>query len=154
VLYKDKKLAQKIATLDSAGDQKGSLSPSFRALQLEMTPNGSEVFYYGNSSNGQWVGMASLTSFQEVWKKGNPNVSDFSHSLSVGPSWVTFGYEDINTIHRRSHVTSYDLEGKVLWDVLLSREDSAYLYAHRVSVDTSVLAVGTDDAQVSLFHFK
>jgi hypothetical protein len=154
VLYKTKKKTQEIILFDSKGESQGLIKPSFRSLQVEMAPQGKFVFYYGNSADGQYVGSASLETYKEIWRRGGAIASDYSYSISVSSDLVLMGYEDITPSDRRSHLLAFEYDGKMKWDLPLSTDEGAYIYTHRIAAHPSVLAVGTDDAQVSVFSFK
>ncbi len=160
VLYKNRKKDAEIVVFDHAGARVGSASPSFRPSQIEVSPNGDALFYYGNSPSGQFVASLSLSpisssSLREVWKRGDPLFSDFSSSIHVVNDQVIMGLEKATPYGMEGHILSYNFKGELKWDVIPAVSDAgAYIYTHQIASGTGLLVVGMDDATVSAYRVK
>lgn len=155
ILYRDraKPENEKIAILNSVGEQINVLSPSVKSSQLEISPDGSAVFYYSNSAHGQYLGSLSVLSSKELWKRGGSTPAEYSSSMSVTPTQVFEGFQENSVGERRIHILSFNYKGQLTKDIGLTLEQSAYLYSHKVALDSSLLLVGTDDGKVSVYHY-
>lgn len=153
-LYQSKGKAKQVKLFDYAGNEVGELQPSFRAFQLEFDLDRKNLFYYGNSSEGQWMSGFSLKEMKEVWRHGTLAASDYSSSITLTPSGVLMGFEEINPAFRKSHVVFFDSAGSLKADLLLPSDEGSYLYSHRVAAASPLVVVGTDDASLSLFRIE
>ena len=55
---------------------------------------------------------------------------------------------------RHSHVLGLDEKGELLSNILVPSEEGSYLYAYAFADKAQVIAVGSDDGQLSLFDVK
>ena len=152
VLYRDLEKSLKITLLDSSGKVIQTLTPSFKAQQLEMSSQGNALYYYGNTSQGQWVGSVKTPFKQEEWKRGEKTPSDYIAPLHVGSSGVWMGYEKQLTDQRESHLLSLNSQGEVRWDLSIPRSPQSYIYTHRPVSLLPGVVVATDDGKLSLLQ--
>ncbi len=155
--------SEKIAFFGDKGQSMGQVSPTFPVEQLESSTRGDRVFYYGNSTAGQWVGSTSLSVLKEVWKQGESTFSRYSGSINLSSGLVWVGIEHSaeqsgdqsveQSMTRESRVMVYDEAGKRVWDLGLPKDDAAYIFSHRITMVPNWFVVGTDDAKLSVYQF-
>jgi hypothetical protein len=129
------------------------LFPSVNCNQIELSPSGTTLFYYGNSASGQYLGSLSVLSSKELWVRGGSTPTEYNSSISVGSSQVFMGFQENAAGERRSHILNFSYEGDIKTNIRLSPEQSAYLYNFKTAPDGTVLAVGTDDGKLSLYGY-
>jgi hypothetical protein len=143
---------QKISVFNSKGELLGSAAPSFLSTQVEISPLGQSVFYYGNSAKGQFLGQINPVTFQEDWKFGESFPTDYSGSIFVSAKRVFMGFEEVTPATRRSRLSAFEPNGSLKWSLILPANEGAYLYGHRVSIAHSLIAVATDDGKLNLYR--
>lgn len=143
-----------VYTFDSQGNSLGVISPSFPATQVELSPQGGQVFYYGNSAAGQFVGSGVLPGKVESWKKGVSLETEYTSLIYVGAAWVLVGLEESSLNlgePRKENLIAYDYQGSALWRFVLPIKSEAYLYTYRVSDAAQLIVAGVDNAQLVAF---
>jgi hypothetical protein len=151
VLYRDSEKNQKITLLDAAGGVIQTIAPSFKAQQLEVSLDGQAVYYYGNTSQGQWAGGVRAPFKQETWKRGEHDSSDYSAPIHVFSHGIWMGYEKHTDQQRESHILALNSQGEVSWDIAIPKSPEAYIYTHRPVSSPSGIVVATDDGRLSFF---
>jgi hypothetical protein len=147
--------AQKIEFFSESGQSLGDLTPSFSAEQLEISKSGDLAFYYGNNASGQWIGGAHVQDSAELWRQGEPLYSRYSGSinLSLGLVWTGVERTVEEPVRRESRVVVFDEMGKKVWDLGLPKDDTSYIFSHRITMVPNWFVVGTDDARLSVYKF-
>ncbi len=154
-LVRTDRKTQQVEFLDDQGQTLGHVTPSFPVEQLESSPDGQIALYYGNSATGQWIAGASFSSLKEVWKQGEPSSSRYSGSINLSPGliWAGVEHRSEKPIQRESRVFIFDLNGNKVHDLDLPKDDTAYLFSHRIAMVPNWFVVGTDDAKLSVYQF-
>jgi outer membrane protein assembly factor BamB len=149
---------QHIAVLDGEGKVIAQGAPSTHVEQIEIAPGGAGVAVYGNSAKGQYLGFFKIPAqpgpMPEAWQRGDARFADYSSSIIMASDLVMVGYEDAAENARHSHLLAFDFDGNLKWNLPLVTEEGAYLYAHGFAPGSSLLAVGTDDGNLSAFRLK
>ena len=155
VLVRADRKTQQVEFLGDQGQSLGHVIPSFPVEQLESSPDGQIAFYYGNSFAGQWVAGASFPELKEIWKQGEPSSSRYSGSINLSPGliWAGVEHRSEKPIQRESRVFIFDLNGNKVHDLDLPKDDTAYLFSHRIAMVPNWFVVGTDDAKLSVYQF-
>ena len=154
-LIRSENQAQKVEFFNELGRSIGEVTPTFPVEQVELSGTGNFAFYYGNSSSGQWVGGASLSGAKELWKQGENSFSRYSGSINLSPGLAWVGVERAveKPIHRESRIVVFDEDGKKKYDLGLPKDDTAYIFSHRISMVPNWFVVGTDDAKLSVYRY-
>ncbi len=155
VLVRTEKKTQKLIFFNEKGEFIGEFAPSFSAEQLELSPSGGFAYFYGNSSAGQWVSGVSSKDLKELWRQGESSYSRYSGSINLSPGLVWMGVERSieKPVNRESRVVVFDEAGKKVYDLPLPKDDTAYIFSHRISMVPNWFVVGTDDAKLSVYRF-
>ena len=146
------------------------LVPEFKATQVEMSPKGDRVYYYGNSGSGQWIGSfstservtASNGSPSKViakkiatssWQWGDSTALEFSSFISPFKNLVggAFGLNKPKT--RENHLMFFTGDGQTAWDLLPKSDEGAYVYDYHVADQGTApfVVVGMDDGYLNGF---
>ena len=152
VLYRDTEKNQKITLFNSSGGVMGTVSPTFKAQQLEMSWDGLSIYYYGNTSQGQWAGGMKAPFKKESWRRGEHDSSDYSAPIHVFAHGIWMGYEKQAEQQRESHILALNAQGDVSWDISIPKSPEAYIYTHRPVSSPSGIVVATDDGRLSFFR--
>jgi hypothetical protein len=155
---------QKIALFSPKSGVKGAkgakrkketeISPRSRLDQIEMSPDGDALFGYGNDSDGQIIARIAEHSGDWEWKRGDSRPAEYSSQMAAVQDWIWAGFEDLNATTRHSHVLGFDWDGGLKTDIVVPSEEGAYLYAYAFAQQTKLLAIGSDDGELSLFEVK
>jgi hypothetical protein len=153
VLFREKSnpKLEKVAVLDRSGVLVKTISPTEVATQIEISPDGGFVFYYGNGTSGQVLGCLSVSASTEKWKHRSAAPAEYTSPLVLTATEVYEGFQEDTLIRRGLHVLRFNYEGHLLKDIALNPEQSAYLFTQRVAQDTSVVAVATDDGKITVY---
>jgi outer membrane protein assembly factor BamB len=161
VLFRSTK-GQAIAIYDAKGTQIAQGAPGSHAEQIEITPAGDGIVLYGNGPRGQYVSLHALaglsaggslaSTLKENWHREDKRYADYSSSIIVTNDLIIAGFEDVVPTSRQSHLLALDREGKLKWDIPLVTEEGAYLYAHALAADKSLVVVGTDDGTLAAYR--
>jgi WD40 repeat protein len=146
-------LEQKIAVFSSKKDFTPVLIHS-RLDQVEISPSGKSVFGYGNDADGQIIDGIAVGSGEMLWKRSDPKPAEYSSQLLSAEKWLWVGFEDMSATSRHSHVLGLDSSGELMSNILVPSEEGSYLYAYAFADKAQVIAVGSDDGQLSLFDVK
>ncbi|MGZ3698151.1 MAG: outer membrane protein assembly factor BamB family protein [Bdellovibrionota bacterium] len=163
VLYHVPSGEQKIALLGADGTMFAEGVPAAHAQQIELSPDGSMIFAYGNGVEGQYLGAfevpatgavpaAPPAALKEKWMHGLAQAADYSSSIIAGKDFVLMGLEDIGEDDRDSHLVGFDFAGNLRWNIIVKSDEGAYLYSQGFSEDRALLAVGSDDGTLNLYH--
>lgn len=120
-----------------------------RAVQLEISPAGEGVFYYGISPQGQSVGGVLLSNPKSAWQLTEHRPSDYLSSIVMTRGTVIQGLNSMSPQGRVPKVRGIDFKGQQLWELTLHGDPGAYLYSLDLSLDESALLVGLDDGHLS-----
>ena len=153
VLYRDLEKNLKVSVFNSSAQLIQTLAPSFKAQQLELSAQGSILYYYGNTSQGQWVGSSQAPFKKEDWKRGEKIPSDYIAPLHVGSDTVWMGYEKQVSNQRESRLLALNTGGDVSWDLSIPKASQAYIYTHHPVFSLPGVLVATDDGKLSLFQW-
>ena len=74
-------------------------------------------------------------------------------NVSPGLVWVGFELAAEKPVHRDSRVFVFDQSGKKVYNLDLPKDDTAYLFSHKITMAPNWFVVGTDDAQLSVYRF-
>jgi WD40 repeat protein len=144
---------QKIQTWGGQGKDSPK-EVSTRLDQIELSPDGSSLFGYGNDADGQIVTRLDQNTGALAWKRGDPSAAEYSSQMQVSQDWVWVGFEDMSKATRHSHVLGFDFQGGLKSDIVVPAEEGSYLYAYAFAPRGKALAVGSDDGELSLFDVK
>ncbi|MGZ3688442.1 MAG: hypothetical protein ACXVBW_09090, partial [Bdellovibrionota bacterium] len=89
---------------------------------------------------------------KEKWMHGLAQAADYSSSIIAGKDFVLMGLEDIGEDDRDSHLVGFDFAGNLRWNIIVKSDEGAYLYSQGFSEDRALLAVGSDDGTLNLYH--
>ncbi len=155
-LYNEGK-AQRLRVWDFAGRLISEGSPSVRVDQLEFGATGTALVAYGNSDQGQYIeyfeAAPAAAKLNSKWIRGLPQFADYSSHLMSAVDLALIGYEEVNNASRLSCVLAFDPSGELRWKLPLISDEGSYFYAYAFASLSRILAVGTDDGNLSVFKF-
>jgi len=147
---------QKITVLDHQGNSIAPVKPSYHMEQIETVGTGASWAGYGNSLKGQHIEYFELTRGKLVakWERGDKKIAEYSSSILPTPNLILFGFEDIFSNSRHSHLLGFDLAGGLKLNLPLITEEGAYLFAQAFAPEASLVIVGTDDGYLNAYRLK
>ena len=149
VLYNQKKSSQKKLAIFAKKNTDWSVNE--RADQIEIAPDGSAVFGYANSGEGQ-VLMRYGDKPAEVWKRAEKISSEYSSQIVVSSEQVWVGFQDTAPASiQHSHILGFEYSGGIQTNFEVPSDEGAFLYTFAVSPTSQTIAVGSDDGHLSLF---
>lgn len=125
---------------------------SNRPVQVELVarPGGETVYYYGNDKQGQYLGSFQAPKLDGSWEQGIPVPLEYSSYLTVRKSTVWLGYEEIPASLHLLRINNRYPDADIR-QLKMASDPGASIFAYRVSSDTSVSVLATDNGKLSYY---
>jgi hypothetical protein len=158
------KTSTRVAWLGKSGALTESLELTSPADQIVVAPDGSALYAYGNTEDGQFLTAlerdAPGSRLGPIWRRATTEGARydqpvFASAHRAGGSVLT-GFEDSEKGGRVARIVSYDRNGGLAWSLLVKADESAYLYALAVADSDSgrSVAVATDDGRIAVYRIR
>jgi outer membrane protein assembly factor BamB len=152
---------QDIAVFDLSGQLRAEGKTPNHVEKIELSARGNDLFVYGNSVKGQFLGFypllakfekKSVLNLKPAWSREDPKYADYSSHLFLSKNLAVFGHDATTPTTRYSQLVGYDFAGKLKWNIPISGDEGAYLQLYGFTENVSTIVAGMDDGTLNMYR--